>query len=145
MIEDILKDVTEIDAVEGVYLASNRGEILDARGLSFDMDALKELSRRLLSISAFYATLGKKVTELEFYWARNFITCKVSDHFMVVAFSHSTQVHSLLRITLNVTMSKLLENKKFNKWVKSHLADRTYIIKKCEWTEAEEKLLAKLK
>jgi hypothetical protein len=46
---------------------------------------------------------------------------------------------------LNVTMANILEDKKFIKVIKDHVADRIFSLEKGEIDEFEKKLISKLK
>ena len=64
---------------------------------------------------------------------------------MLITFCRTSSMLALLRITINVTMAKLSEDKKFSKWLKSHKADHDFLIRKGSLEENEEKLIAALK
>jgi len=145
MLKRWLKEITNIDGVEGVYVATNRADIVNTSGLKFSDDELRDLTKRFLRIIAAFDYNNERITELEYYWQNYFLICKNSNHFMLVTVCRSPNVLSLLRITLNVAMANLLEDRKFNKWLKSHIADRGFFLRKEGLTLAEEKLLAKLK
>jgi len=145
MLEEILEEAKSIEGVEAVLTASYRADIADYRGKAYTKEQLQELTNRILSTIAVFASKNRKVTEIEYYWQNRYVICKATDRFIVVAVCRSSRVLSLLRITLNVIMARLTEHKKFHKWLKNHLADRNLILNKIAWSEREEKILAKLK
>ena len=145
MLERWLKEITNIDGVEGVYIVSNRADIVNKLGLNLSDDELRDLTKRFLRIIASFDYRDEKISELEYYWQNYYIICKNSNHFILVTMCRSAKVLALLRITLNVAMANILEDRKFNKWLKSHIADRGFFLRKEGLTLAEEKLLAKLK
>lgn len=140
-----LKEITNIDGVEGVFVATNRADIVNKSGFKLSDDELRDLTKRFLRIIASFDYNSEKITELEYYWQNYYIICKNSNHFMLVTVCRSPKVLALLRITLNVAMANLLEDRKFSKWLKSHIADRGFFLRKEGLTLAEEKLLASLK
>lgn len=145
MVKSLLKEINKIDGVEGVYLASNRSEIIDKIGLTYTDDQLSTLVTHILRMVAAFHLKGKKITELELYWQNQYIICKSSEHFLIVTFCRTSRILAFIRITLNVSMAKLLEDKKFSKWLKSHKADRDFALKKGILSDPEKKLLNYLK
>ena len=145
MLKRWLSEIKNIDDVEGVYVASNRADIVNKMGLEHTDEELRDLTIRILRIIAAFDSRGEKITELEYYWQNYYVICKNSNHFMIVTVCHSDKVLALLRITLNVSMANLLEDRKFTKWLKSHIADRNFFLRKEGLTVAEENLLSKLK
>lgn len=145
MVKSLLKEINKIDGVEGVYLASNRSEIIDKIGLTYTDDQLSTLVTHILRMAAAFHLKGKKITELELYWQNQYIICKSSEHFLIVTFCRTSRILAFIRITLNVSMAKLLEDKKFSKWLKLHKADRDFALKKGNLSDPEKKLLNYLK
>ncbi len=141
MVKALLNEINSMEGVEGVFIATNRSEITNKTGTGYKDAQLKQLATHILRISAGFHLKGKKVTELEFYWQNRYVICKISDYFALVTFCRTSRILSLLRITLNVTMSKLSEDKKFKKWLKSHIADTEFILHKPSIDTEEEKLL----
>jgi hypothetical protein len=88
---------------------------------------------------------NENITELEFYWQNYYILCRNSNHFMLITVCRSSKVLALLRITLNVAIANILEDRKFDKWLKSHIAGRGFFLRKEGLTLEEEKLAARLK
>ncbi len=144
MITGLLDELNNIEGVDGAFIASNRAEIINKVGLSLTDDQLSNLSLRALRIVAAFHKTGKKTVELEFYWQNLYIICKNSDNFLLITFCRTSSMLALLRITINVTMAKLSEDKKFSKWLKSHKADRDFLIRKESLEENEAKLIEAL-
>jgi len=145
MIKKYLEEVKNIDSVETVFAVSYRGEIADRVGEGFSEEELKSLAVRILAVVATFSLVNKKVTEIEYYWQNRFIIVKTTDRFAMVTVCRSMKILSLLRITLNVTMARLIEDKTFNKWLKNHLGDRAIVLKKFPWSRAEKNILSKLR
>ncbi len=144
MVKQLLNEINSMEGVEGVFIATNRSEITNKIGVEYKDAQLKQLATHILRIIAAYHLKSKKVTELEFYWQNQYVICKISDYFTLVTFCRTPRILSLLRITLNVTMSKLAEDKKFNKWLKSHIADTAFILRKTTIDTKEETLLSQI-
>jgi len=140
-----LQDIMNLKGVEGVYIASNRAKIIEKSGLDLKDPQLEALSLRVLRIIAGYHKNSQKVNEIEFYWQNLYVICKVSNEFILVTFCKTPKVLALLRITLNVTLANLLEDKKFIKIIKDHVADRFFSLEKGERDETEKNLISKLK
>lgn len=145
MLKKWLTETTNIEEVEGIYVASNRADIANKIGLKHTDDELRDLTIRILRVIATFASKGEKITELEYYWQNYYVICKNTNHFLMVSVCRSPKALALLRITLNVAMANLMEDRKFTKWLKSHIADKDFFLRKEGLTVAEEKLISKLK
>ena len=141
MVEKLLKEINKIDGVDGVFIVTNRAEIVSKTGLEYSDKQLSALSTHFLRIIAGLHIKGKKTTELELYWQNKYIICKNSDQFLAVVFCNTPHILAVIRITLNVTVAKLLENKKFIKWLKSHIAGKEFMLRKGTLDITEERLL----
>lgn len=145
MNKSLLQEILNIEGVEGAFIASNKAEIYEKLGLKYRTEKLKSLSYRMLRMIAVFHRTGKRVTELELYWQNYYVICRNSDQFILVTFCSAPRLLSLLRITLNVIMSKLFEDKKLNKWLKNHKADKITTLRSGNFDEAEKKMISKLK
>lgn len=145
MVKKVLSEIVNTEGVSGAFIASNRAEIIGKQDLKFSDGQLKELSKHILRMIAAFHTVGKVATELEFYWQNQYIICKTSDHFIVVTFCGKADILAFVRITLNVTVATLLEDKKFTKWLRGHVADRNFVLRKGQLNEEETQLVADLK
>jgi len=115
MVKRYLQDLNNLKGVEGSFVATLQGQIIEKAGLKQSNAQLEALSQYLLRIIAAYELREKKTTEIELYWDNRYLICKSSGNFILVALCHTFQVVSLLRLTLNVTMANLLDDKKFLK------------------------------
>lgn len=140
-----LQEIMNLDGVEGVFIASNRAKVIDKLGLDLKDSQLEALSLRVLRIVAGYHLNSQKVNEVEFYWQNLYVIGKVSTEFVLITFCKTPKILSLLRITLNVTLANILEDKKFTKLIKDHVADRSFSLEKGEIDEIEKNLISKLK
>ena len=145
MVNRWLQDITKIDGVEGVFLASVRGKILNKVGIKQSEETLEKLTVHLLRTIAAFHMQAKNVTELEFYWDNQYVICKNSNNFILVTICRSPEVLALLRITLNVALANLLEDKKFAKNIRGHASDKELVLKKGFFDETEKMLISKLK
>ena len=140
-----LQEIMNLDGVEGVFIASNRAQVIDKMGLDLKDSQLEALSLRILRIVAGYHINSQKINEMEFYWQNLYVISKISGEFILITFCKTPKVLSLLRITLNVTLANILEDKKFIKLIKDHVADRVFPLEKGEIDEIEKNLISKLK
>ena len=145
MVKKALTEIVNTEGVTGAFIASNRAEIIGKRDLKYSEGQLKELSTHILRMVAAFHTAGKATTELEFYWQNQYIICKTSDHFIIVTFCNQASILAFVRITLNVTVATLLEDKKFSKWLRTHIADRAFVLRKGQLNEEETKLVEELR
>jgi hypothetical protein len=145
MADKWLDEILSIDGVEGALLISNRGIVLDKTKLPFENKQVAKLGVRILRMIGSFHLKEKNVTELELYWENYYIICKNSSDFTLITLCKSSKVLSLLRITLNISIANLLEDKKFTKLLKTQIADKSFTLKKGEFEEIEKKMISKLK
>jgi hypothetical protein len=145
MAEKWLDEILNIDGVEGAILISNRGNVLDKTKLPFDEKQVVNLGIRILRMIGAFHLKEKNATELELYWKNYYIICKNSSDFTLITLCKSAKVLSLLRITLNISIANLLEDKKFTKLLKTQVADKAFTLKKGDFEEIEKKMISKLK
>ena len=81
---------------------------------------------------------------MEIYWENFHIIVKNSSQFILVSFCTSAGAQSLLRITQNVVLAHLLEDKKFMKLVKKHTSEKSVVLRKDKLDELELKLISEL-
>ena len=139
-----LQEITKIDGVEGVFLTSNRCKIINKLGLDYSNDQLESLALRLLRTIAAFHLKSKEVSEVELYWQNQYVICKNSNGFLLVTLCKTSRVLALLRITLNVILANLMEDKIFLKLIKAHVSDKTITLKKGSFDESEKKLISRL-
>lgn len=144
MSENLLKQIKDIDGVEGVYIASNKGNVLMRMGLSLDTEVLEKVAVHLLRILSAYHLKKRNIKEIEMIWEEYRIITRNSSEFIIVAFCRSNKALSLLRITLNVVLSHLLQDKDFNKKIKNHAAHKTVVLRKGDLHSKEINLISKL-
>lgn len=140
-----LQEIMNIEGVQGVFIASGRAKVLDKFGLDLKEAQLEALALRILRIVAGFHLKSQKVNEIEFYWQNLYIIGKVSNDFLLITICKTPKILSLLRITLNVTLANLLEDKKFKKLIKNHISDRSFPLEKGTIEETEKILISKLK
>ena len=140
-----LDEIINIDGVEGAFIISNRGNLIEATMLPFTDQQMYSVSIRILRMIGSFHLNEKNVTELELYWDNYYIICKNSPDFTLITLCKSSKVLSLLRITLNITIANLLEDKKFKKLLNTEVADKAFTLKKGEFEEIEKKMISKLK
>lgn len=145
MVKKVLNEIVNTEGVSGAFIASNRSEVIGKRDLKYSDGQLKELSIHILRMIAAFHLAGKATSELEFYWQNQYIICKTSDHFIVVTFCNSANILAFVRITLNVTVATLLEDKKFSKWLRTHVAAKDFVLRKGQLNEEETRLVNQLK
>jgi hypothetical protein len=144
MPENLLKQITDIEGVEGVYISSNKGNVLMRLGLSLDTSVLERVAVHLLRILSVYHLKKRTIKEVEIIWDDYRIIARNSTEFIIVAFCRSSKALSLLRITLNVILSHLLQDKSFSKKIKSHAAHKTVVLRKGDLHSKEINLISKL-
>ncbi|HID40153.1 MAG TPA: hypothetical protein EYP36_11655 [Calditrichaeota bacterium] len=140
-----LKEVGNVDGVDGVFLANGKGNILGKLGHLEKDSILEKLTIHMLRIIAAFHLEDKNASEIEFYWEDRYVIAKHSGNFLLVTFCKSINILSLLRITLNVAMANILEDKKMTKTASKHVADKVLTLKRGVFDDSEKILISKLK
>ena len=144
MTENKLKDIIDINGVDGVFIASNRGQIIERVGMKLDNAALEEVAILVLRIISAYHVKKRIIKEVEIIWNNYRIITRNSNEFVIISFCNSEKALSLLRITLNVVLTHLLEDKKFKKQIEKHASQKTVVLRKGNLDSEEIKLISKL-
>ena len=144
MIEKWLNEINVIQGVEGVFIASGRGSILYNAGLKLSVKSLEDIALRLLRINAIFNEKDENVSEIELFWKNLFIICKISNNILLTTVCQSPKILPLLRITLNVSLSYLVQDKKLLKQARNHATDKTLVLRKGKFDEDELNLLSSL-
>jgi hypothetical protein len=144
MATEWLHDISNIEGVEGVLVCSNTGKIIDKISKVLDDEKLESIALYLIRIISANSIKSQLVSEMEIYWENFHIIVKNSSQFLLVSFCTSSGAQSLLRITQNVVLAHLLEDKKFMKLVKKHTSEKTVVLRKEKLDETERKLISKL-
>ena len=139
-----LNDISNIDGVEGVLVCSNTGKIIDKISKVLDDEKLENIALHLLKIISANSVKNQLVSDMEIYWENFHILVKNSSQFLLVSFCTSSGAQSLLRITQNVVLAHLLEDKKFMKLVKKHTSEKSVVLRKDKLDESEINLISKL-
>lgn len=134
-------EITNIPGVLGVFVASGRGAMLQSEGLKINAKELEDVSLRLLRMAAIFDEKDENVSEIELFWKNLFIICKISNNLLLVTVCESPKVLSLLRISVNVGLSQLLQDKKMVKQAKAHATDKNIILRKGKFEDDERELL----
>ncbi len=144
MPERILKEIRNIDTVELVAICSFKGEIGFKSGNMIPDDEIRQIAIYLLRIYAAQKLTGNKLLSMEFYWNNHFLTARFADGFLIITVCSSSEVLALLRITLNVTVANLSENKPFLKWLKKHKQDASKHLRRGAFDDLEIGLISRL-
>jgi len=139
-----LNDISIIEGVEGVLICSNTGRIIEKISKVLDDEKLENIALNLLKIISANSLKGQNVSDMEIYWEKFHIIVKISSQFLLVSFCTSEGAQSLLRITQNVVLAHLLEDKKFMKIVKKHTSEKSVVLRKDKLDESEINLISKL-
>jgi len=139
-----LKEIVNIESVEAVVVSSNIGKIIDKISRNLNNDKLEWVAVHLLRIISANHLNNHRIKDIEIYWENYHIIAKNSAQFVLISFCTSHRVLSLLRITQNVVLSHLLEDKKFVRLVKKHASEKSVVLRKGKLDQSEIKLISKL-
>jgi len=135
--EKWLSEITAIPGVNGVFIASARGTVLHNHGLQLNKNELEDIALRLLRMGAIFIENDENVSEIELFWKNSFIICKISNNILLITVCESPKILPLLRITLNVSISHLLQDKKIIKMARNLATDKTLVLRKGKFDEDE--------
>jgi hypothetical protein len=144
MSERWLREITDINGVEGVLLVSLGGRFIEKIGTQFDREILEAISRHILRMVASHDLADKQIKEVELAWHDYRILAMRTTNFALIIFCSSIKSMSLLRITLNVVAAHLMEDKKIKKKIKKILKVNDSVLDKSELDESERILISKL-
>ena len=139
-----LDEIVEVEGVEGAFIASNRGQILMRQGMDLDLRTMEGIAVHILRIISSYYLAKRNLKEIEVIWNRYRIVARNTNEFVIVTFCSSVKALSLLRITLNVVISHLIEDKKFMKQIRKHASEKTVLLRKGNLDPLEIDLISKL-
>lgn len=144
MINRLLNELYDIDGVEAVVVCSNLGTVIEKLSRKFTDDDLEWIAIYLLKIISAHHLKNQTIKDIEIFWENFHIITKVSPKFILISICISPRVLSLLRITQNVVLSHLLDDKKFMKMINKNSSDRTTILKSEKLNQLENNLISKL-
>ncbi len=144
MINCWLKEITDIAGVEGVLLVSDNGHIIEKIGTQLDQGTLEQIAKRILRIITAHNLDEKSVKEIELICYNYRILATSTKTFTVIIFCGSIRAFSLLRITVNVVVGHLLEDKKSMKKIRKYTGQPEIVLEKEYLDQLEIKLISKL-
>jgi len=144
MINRWLNEITDIAGVEGVLLVSNNGHIIEKIGTQLDQGTLEQIAKRILRIITAHNLDEKSVKEIELICYNYRILATSTKTFTIIIFCGSIRALSLLRITVNVVVGHLLEDKKSIKEIRKYTGQPEIVLEKEYLDQLEIKLISKL-
>ncbi len=144
MINRWLKEITDIAGVEGVLLVSDNGHIIEKIGTQLDQGTLEQIAKRILRIITAHNLDEKYVKEIELICYNYRILAMSAKTVTIITFCGSIKALSLLRITVNVVVGHLLEDKKSMKQIRKYTGQPEIVLEKEYLDQLEIKLISKL-
>ena len=144
MSEKLIKEIQQIESVEATAVISYKGNVWQQTGTVLSADKIKSMATYLLRIAATNKRKQQKLILSEIHWLKKILLARFSDGFLVMVIFQNPDVLSLLRITLNVTVANLLEDKSFLKWLKKEKFSLETHFRKGQFDEKELGLISKL-
>jgi hypothetical protein len=144
MINKWLKEITDVAGVDGVVVVSDNGFIVEKLGETLDKGNLEQICKRIVRIISVHKSDEKSVKEIELIWLNYRIFVMSTQTFSVIIFCSATKALSLLRITVNVVIGHLLEDKKSMKQIKKFTGQSEIVLEKEYLDQSEIKLISKL-
>jgi propanediol utilization protein len=143
-VKNWLKEITDIAGVEGVLLVSDNGHIIEKIGTQLDQGTLEQIARRILRIITAHNLDEKSVKEIELICYNYRILAMSAKTFTIITFCGSIRALSLLRITVNVVVGHLIEDKKSMKQIGKYTGQPEIVLEKEYLDQLEIKLISKL-
>lgn len=144
MSEKLIDEIRQIESVEAVAVISFKGTIWQQSGSGFSTETIHRVASYLLKMVAANDKKQQKLILAELLWLNRTLLARFSDGFFILVIFRNHEVVSLLRITLNVTIANLLEEKSFLKWLKKEKGSLEVHLKKGRFDENEVRLISKL-
>ena len=139
-----LKEVAEIKGVAGVFVLSNRGQIVAHTRNSIDNQKIEVLARRIMIIAGAWDKKDKPLKEIELIAQSYRVLCMMRENFTVMTFCSSMEALPLVRMTLNVVVAHLFEDKKFVKFISKSSARKSQVLDREQFDPDETKFISKL-
>ena len=117
MVNRWLKEISDVTGVEGVLLVSDNGHIIEKIGTLPEQGTLEQITKRIMRIITAHNIDEKSIKEIELIWHNYRILAMSAQTFTFIIFCGSIKALSLLRITVNVVVGHLLEDKKTMKQI----------------------------
>ena len=144
MVNRWLKEITDVTGVEGAILVSDNAHIIEKIGTVPEPGTLEQIAKRILRIITAHNLDEKSVKEIELIWHDYRILAMSAQLFTLIIFCGSTKALSLLRITVNVVVGHLLEDKKSMKQINKFTGQSEIVLDKDYLDQLEIKLISKL-
>jgi len=139
-----LREITDINGVEGVLLVSTGGQIIDKIGTQLDRSVLERISNHVMRIIASHNLARKEIKEIELAWHEYRILAMNTAAFIIIIFYSSSRALSLLRITINVVSAHIMEDRKTMKKIKKFAAVSDIVLDNSDLGDSEINLISKL-
>jgi hypothetical protein len=139
-----VKDVLKISGVEGILVTSRSGKVISKVGLNFDQATSEKLTEKIIYIVLIYLQANIAIKEIEIKWHNYNLLIMIKNGLILVTYCSQDQIMPLLRITLNVVLAHLLEDKKFIKQIKKYLEEKPPVLKPDQLEPGEIKIISKL-
>jgi AICAR transformylase/IMP cyclohydrolase PurH len=144
MVNKWLKEISDVAGVEGVLLVSDNGHIVEKIGTNFEQATLDQISKRIVRIIIAHNLDEKAVKEIELIWFNYRVLVMSAKTFSIIIFCSSPKALSLLRITVNVVIGHVMEDKKSMKQIKKYTGQSEIVLEKEYLDQKEIKLISKL-
>ena len=144
MVNRWLKEISDVTGVEGVLLVSDNGHIIEKIGTQLEQGTLEQMAKRIMRIIAAHNIDEKSIKEIELIWNNYRILVMSAQTFTFIIFCGSIKALSLLRITVNVVVGHLLEDKKSMKQINKFTGQPEIVLEKEYLDQLEIKLISKL-
>lgn len=144
MSEKLIEEIRQIESVEAVAIISFKGNVWQQTETGIPRETIHHIASYLLKMAAANEKKQQKLILAELLWLNRSLLARFSNGFFILVIFRNHEVVSLLRITLNVTVAGLLEEKAFLKWLRKEKSALDIHLKKGQFDEKEVRLISKL-
>ncbi len=129
--KDKLEEINSINGVKTSFVFFNDGEVVfDKLPSGFDPDNCMEIAKDVVQVSAMFDRLATPLSEFDFKYDTGRVIVFPNSNFNLIVLCLPTVSISMLRLTVNVALADLENDKKFQKRIqKIETSRRSFLVK----------------
>ncbi|MCB0278848.1 MAG: hypothetical protein KDD94_05060 [Calditrichaeota bacterium] len=138
------KELFRINGVNSVYAVNNRAEMIAGRlDGSIDRETAERLASHIVKIFAIglYSNNSKKSTEIELLYDKGRVFAIDCNRFVLIIICNADVSISMVRLTSNVVIKTISEDKKLYKEFTKEVIDKKVMLRRDQLNEEEIALL----
>jgi hypothetical protein len=118
-LEKVIKDISNISGVTSVWIINNNGEVIISGGnTKLEQRILSQTTQDFVQLFGAYELNHQGMNEIEVNYDEGYLFGKAKENFILAILCTNISSLSMIRLTVNVALADLEQNKKFTKLVK---------------------------